>query len=161
MWITAVGFLLVCFYILDTGNYDRAPKQIRERLAEPQDHWQFKGLKNLAFLAVILGAVFINRPLFLREALMLGAAIGSYFTPQKEIHRRNHFKFHPIREVGILFVGIFATMIPALDWLQMNAGKIPSPSPAFFFWASGLLSSVLDNAPTYLSFLSATFGLFI
>jgi Na+/H+ antiporter NhaD/arsenite permease-like protein len=92
---------------------------------------------------------------------MLGAAIGSYFTTQKDIHQANHFSFHPIREVGILFVGIFATMIPALDWLQMNAGKFASPSPAFFYWASGLLSSVLDNAPTYLSFLSATFGLFI
>jgi Na+/H+ antiporter NhaD/arsenite permease-like protein len=161
MWMVAVGFLLICFYIMDLANYERAPKQVRERLAEPQDQWRCQGLKNLAFLAIILGAVFIKRPPFLREALMLGAAIGSYFTTDKHIHHANHFNFHPIREVAILFIGIFATMIPALDWLQVNADRLASPSPAFFYWASGALSSVLDNAPTYLSFISAAFGLFI
>ena len=52
-------------------------------------------------------------------------------------------------------------MMPALDWLQNNAGRLGTPSPALFYWGSGLLSSLLDNAPTYLSFLSAAFGLFV
>jgi Na+/H+ antiporter NhaD/arsenite permease-like protein len=52
-------------------------------------------------------------------------------------------------------------MMPALDWLQNNAAKLGSPSPALFYWGTGVLSSLLDNAPTYLSFLSAAFGLFI
>jgi len=62
--------------------------------------------------------------------------------------------------VAILFVGIFATMIPALDWLQQNATQFMggAPQPAFFYWGSGALSSVLDNAPTYLSFVSALMG---
>jgi Na+/H+ antiporter NhaD/arsenite permease-like protein len=93
-----------------------------------------------------------------REGLMALAALGSYFTTRKSVHEANHFNFHPIQEVAILFIGIFATMIPALDWLETNAAKMGNPSPVFFYWGSGLLSSVLDNAPTYLSFLYAIFG---
>ncbi|MEO5802686.1 MAG: sodium:proton antiporter, partial [Verrucomicrobiota bacterium] len=137
-------------------------------LAEEHDHWRFDGLSNILFLLVILGAVFINNlfinpPPFLREALMIGAAVGSYFTTKKSVHSSNHFNFHPIQEVAILFIGIFATMMPALDWLQNNAQMIlgKAPPPGFFYWGSGILSSVLDNAPTYLSFLSAIFGSFI
>jgi len=107
---------------------------------------------------VILGAVFINEPPFLREALMIAAAAGSWFTTRKPIHEANHFNFHPILEVAILFAGIFATMIPALDWLQADAGHLGVPSPGFYFWGSGALSSFLDNAPTYLTFLSTEIG---
>jgi Na+/H+ antiporter NhaD/arsenite permease-like protein len=125
------------------------------------EQWRFDGLSNIVFLVVILGAVFVNNPPFLREALMAGAAIGSYFTTKKPVHEANHFNFHPIKEVAILFMGIFATMIPALDWLQGNADKMGSPTAGLFYWGSGSLSSVLDNAPTYLSFLSASFGAFV
>src|SRR5882672_2462564 len=161
MWLVAIGFLLAGFYIVDAKNYHRAPKDIRVRVAEPPDQWRFEGLWNIAFLLSILGAVFINHPAFLREGLMAAAAVGSYFSTKKPVHEANHFNLHPIKEVAILFVGIFATMMPALDWLQHNAGSLASPSPTFFYWGSGILSSVLDNAPTYLSFLSASFGLFI
>jgi Na+/H+ antiporter NhaD/arsenite permease-like protein len=89
---------------------------------------------------------------------MISAALGSYFTTRKTIHRANHFNFHPIREVAILFIGIFATMMPALDWLQLHAGKLGHPSAGFFYFSSGTLSSLLDNAPTYLSFLSVILG---
>jgi Na+/H+ antiporter NhaD/arsenite permease-like protein len=158
MWAVGVGFLLVLFYIIDSGNYLRAPKSVRERMAEPPDQWRFEGLSNLAYLAVILVAVFINRPLFLREALMVGAALGSWLTTRKQVHEANHFNFHPIQEVAILFIGIFSTMMPALDWLQQNASHAGTLQPAAFYWGCGTLSSVLDNAPTYLSFLSAVFG---
>jgi Na+/H+ antiporter NhaD/arsenite permease-like protein len=110
---------------------------------------------------LILFAVFITDPPFLREGLMLLAAIGSYLTTSKSVHQANHFNFHPIQEVAILFVGIFATMMPALDWLQANASKMGQPSPAFFYWGSGIISSALDNAPTYLAFLSAILGAFV
>ncbi len=161
MWAVGVGFLLALFYIIDPLNYRRAPKEVRERLAEPPDQWRFEGLWNLAFLLVILGAVFINRPLFLREALMVGAAAGSWFTTRKHVHEANHFNFHPIQEVAILFIGIFATMMPALDWLQQQRRPAGHTQSGLFYWGSGMLSSVLDNAPTYLSFLSAAFGLFV
>ena len=122
--------------------------------------WRVEGLWNLVFLAIILPAVFISRPIFLREGLMFAAAVASYFTAGQSVHEANHFDFHPIREVAVLFLGIFATMMPALDWLQANARAVlgADPSPALVYWASGTLSSVLDNAPTYLSFLSALFG---
>lgn len=158
MWTVGVGLLLAIFYLLDRRNYRRAPESVRRTLAEPPDQWRFEGLWNLAFLGAILGAVFVARPTFLREALMLGAAAGSYYTTRRTVHEANHFNFHPIREVAILFAGIFATMMPALDWLGLNAGRMGEPGLGFFYWSTGVLSSVLDNAPTYLSFLSAALG---
>lgn len=163
MWAVALAMLLVFFYFVDRKNFLRAPKPVREHLATPHDQWRFDGLANIFFLLVILGAVFISNPPFLREGLMIAAAIGSYFTTKKSVHASNHFNFHPIQEVAILFIGIFATMMPALDWLQNNAQMIlgKTPPPELFYWGSGILSSVLDNAPTYLSFLSAIFGSFV
>ena len=161
MWAAGVGFLLALFYVMDVVNYRRAPREVRARQAEAPEQWRFEGLGNIARLGVILGAVFVTRPLLAREIVMAGAAVGSWFTTRKEVHEANRFDFHPIQEVAILFVGIFATMMPALDWLQGNAGRLGQPSPAMFYWGSGLLSSLLDNAPTYLSFLSTAFGLFI
>jgi Na+/H+ antiporter NhaD/arsenite permease-like protein len=161
IWGVGVGFLLALFYVIDAVNYRRAPQEIRSRQAEAPEQWRFEGLWNIGYLLVILGAVFLNRPPFAREALMLGAAVASWFTTRKQVHEANQFTFHPIQEVAILFIGIFATMMPALDWLQNHAGQLGQPSPALFYWGSGLLSSVLDNAPTYLSFLSAAFGMLI
>jgi Na+/H+ antiporter NhaD/arsenite permease-like protein len=92
---------------------------------------------------------------------MILAAAGSYLLTKREIHEKNDFDFHPIMEVAFLFLGIFATMVPALDWLERNAGSIGIQSAGQFYWACGGLSSVLDNAPTYLNFLTASFGLFL
>lgn len=161
MWAVGVGFLLGLFYMVDAVNYRRAPQEVRERLTEAHEQWRFDGLWNIAWLAVILVAVFVTSPLFTREVLMVAAAAGSWFTTRKDVHEANHFDFHPIKEVAILFIGIFATMLPALDWLQGNAGRVGHPSPALFYWGSGVLSSVLDNTPTYLSFLQASFGAFV
>lgn len=162
MWLTGVGLLLAMFYVVDRRNFLRAPRAVREE-ETAQETWRFEGLINLAFLAVILGAVFLSKPVFLRETLMIAAAAGSYFATPKRIHLANEFNFHPIREVAILFIGIFATMMPALDWLSQNARTLlgDAPAPGLFYWGTGSLSAVLDNAPTYLSFLSATFGTFI
>jgi Na+/H+ antiporter NhaD/arsenite permease-like protein len=149
------------FYLFDRRNYLRAPKAVREQLAEPSDVWKFQGTTNLFFLGVILGAVFITDPPFVREVIMFAAAFGSYWTTAKSIHEANHFNFEPIWEVAILFVGIFATMMPALDWLQAHASDLGRPGPSFFYWATGTLSSCLDNAPTYLSFVSTGLGAFV
>jgi len=157
IWLTALAILLTMFYFVDRRNYIRAPKPVREEMTH-HDVWRFDGLGNLFFLAVILGSVFIHHPPFLREALMVGAALGSYFTTQKQVHESNHFTLHPIKEVAILFIGIFGTMMPALDWLAANAGRLGAPNGSVFYFGSGVLSSVLDNAPTYLSFLSALMG---
>ncbi len=159
MWAAGVGILLAIFYVVDKINFHRAPRRVRER-ENVTETWRFDGLANVFFLAVILGAVFVSRPVFLREALMLAAAIGSYFTTRKSVHVANDFNFHPIQEVAVLFAGIFATMMPALDWLGLHAKELlgANPSPGIFFWGTGGLSAVLDNAPTYLGFLSALHG---
>jgi Na+/H+ antiporter NhaD/arsenite permease-like protein len=159
IWAMGVGILLALFYFVDRINFTRAPRQVREPETAPE-MWRFDGLLNLFFLAVILGAVFVTRPVFVREALMVAAAIGSYFTSPKSIHAANDFNFRPIQEVAVLFAGIFATMMPALDWLDQNAGEWlgQNPAPGVFFWGAGALSGVLDNAPTYLGSLNALFG---
>jgi Na+/H+ antiporter NhaD/arsenite permease-like protein len=157
MWLCGVAFLLVVFYFADRRSCclvsALSPSNSRGT-------WRVEGLWNMVFLAIILAAVFISRPIFLREGLMFAAAVASYLTTGQLVHEANHFNFHPIREVAVLFLGIFATMMPALDWLQANAQAVlgADPSPALVYWTSGTLSSVLDNAPTYLSFLSALFG---
>ena len=167
MWAMGLAILLAMFYAVDRRNYLRAPKPVRERMAEPADQFRCDGLSNLVFLAMILGAVlFLKDPPFLREAVMLAAAAGSYFTTKKPIHAANQFDWHPFKEVAILFVGIFATMMPALDFLQRETGALSKSQPQLFtaenfYWGTGVLSSVLDNAPTYLSFLKAMFGAFI
>jgi Na+/H+ antiporter NhaD/arsenite permease-like protein len=161
MWLTGTGILLLMFYLVDRKNHLKAPKAVRAEIAEPPDVWRFEGMANLLFLAVILVAVFINNPPFVREAVMLIAAIGSWFCTHEHIHKANHFDFHPIKEVAILFFGIFATMMPALDWLLRNAHTFGTPTPGLYYWGTGILSSTLDNAPTYLSFLSAAVGTFV
>jgi Na+/H+ antiporter NhaD/arsenite permease-like protein len=160
VWLVAVGLLLAIFFVVDTKNFRRVPAPIRQA-ETAHEGWRFRGLPNLFFLAIVLGAVFVRKPLFVREVLMIGAAIASYISTMEPVHRANDFSFGPIKEVAILFAGIFATMMPALDWLQMNAARLGEPGPTIFFWGSGILSSVLDNAPTYLSFLSAELGAFM
>ncbi len=161
IWLLGVGMLLGLFLLVDYRNYLRAPRRVRAQEAGHSQEWRFEGVENLFFLAVVLAAVFITRPLFLRETLMVGAALASYFTTKKPVHESNHFSLHPVKEIAILFIGIFATMIPALEWLQGQGGKLDSATARFFYFGSGTLSSVLDNAPTYLCFLKAACGRFI
>jgi Na+/H+ antiporter NhaD/arsenite permease-like protein len=81
-------------------------------------------------------------------------------TPVKsELRQKNGFTFQPIREVALIFAGIFAAMIPALYILEHKGAALGVTQPWQFFWASGGLSSFLDNAPTYLTFLSLAKGL--
>lgn len=158
-WLLSMGLLLGTFYLLDRRDYVRQPGP---GPAESSRRWHGDGLWNLVFLAVIVASVFLTRPLFLREGLMLAAAAGSFLTTEKKIHAANQFQWEPILEVAVLFFGIFATMIPALDWLQGHARTVlgHSPSPALVYWSSGGLSSVLDSAPAYLAFASALSGAF-
>jgi len=159
VWATAVGLLLALFYGMDRRHFLRVRGSHQaERVAEGR--WRFAGWTNLLFLAVILGAVFVRQPVFLREGLMLLAAVASYFTTSKSIHAANGLEFHPLNEVAILFAGIFATLPPALAWLNEHAGgwSAPGPSAGFLYWATGGLSGLLDNAPTYLGCLSALRG---
>ena len=91
---------------------------------------------------------------------MITALAGvSYAWTDPELRRVNRFTFGPILEVAALFAGIFVTMLPALDLLRARGGELGVREPWQFFWASGVLSSFLDNAPTYLTFLALGRGL--
>lgn len=154
-WLLIMGLLLGVFYYFDRRHYtpqNAAP--VHESIAF---NWW-----NVLCLAVIIGAVFISHPPLVREILMLAAAAVSYYTTDKKTHETNQFHFAPMIEVAVLFFGVFATMMPALDWLEGNArtalGK--SLSPTLVYWTSGGLSGVLDSAPAYLAFASALSGVF-
>ena len=146
------------FFLIDLRSFKKATKREFIPFEDTPDDEKFfvHGLVNLLFLGVILGAVFLPSPW--REGLMILAAVGSYFTTNKKIHEANNFNFAPIKEVAWLFVGIFLTMIPALAYLKVNAGAFGIDTPMKFFWSTGALSGVLDNAPTYLTFLATAMG---
>ena len=85
--------------------------------------------------------------------------VGSYFATPRGIHASNRFSFGPIIEVAVLFAGIFVTMIPALQILNAMGEKLGVDQAWEYFWAAGVLSSFLDNAPTYLTFAAAACGM--
>jgi len=156
-WSVALLSLLLTFYLVDRHNFRRAPAIVREE-ETGACKIGIDGLRNIFFLAIILGALFIERPPFLREAVMLAAAVGSYFATPKNVHAANEFSFAPAKEVGWLFLGIFLTMVPVLDYMQLHARDLAIDTPAKFYWITGGLSAVLDNAPTYLTFLANALG---
>lgn len=158
-WFLTVGLLLGIFYIFDRINFRKPPPEVTGRLTASET-WRFDGLHNLFFLALIIGAVAGNKflPPFVPDVIMIGAAVASYLTTARSVHASNDFSFGPIKEVAWLFAGIFATMVPALDYLEGNAGQLGLHSPMQFYWATGTLSAFLDNAPTYLTFLAAAMG---
>jgi Na+/H+ antiporter NhaD/arsenite permease-like protein len=164
-WALAVTLLLIVFFIFDTRNFSRIPKHIRDA-ETAEEHWHFSGLINILWLGVVLAAVFL--PKSVQETTLLGvfsipslvmfaAAVASYYTTKPEVHESNDFNFGPVKEVGYLFVGIFLTMIPALQILQSGQG-VDISTPMQYYFTTGALSAFLDNAPTYLSFLAASMG---
>jgi len=157
IWFMSVSIILFIFYIIDRHNYRKLPEKLEHETAEKGEKALVEGMHNIIFLSAIIGSVFLQEPI--REIVMIASAAGSYLTTKREVHEKNSFNYIPIKEVAVLFAGIFATMVPALDWLELNAGKLGVTEPAHFFWLSGALSSFLDNAPAYLNFLCAAFGL--
>jgi Na+/H+ antiporter NhaD/arsenite permease-like protein len=168
IWIPTLLILLLMFYIIDSLN--KKGDSVNETYS---GKIEFKGFKNVAFLLIIIISVFIDPkvmkwvpslhplPIGIREIIMFSVVYISFKIADKEILKANEFNFEPIREVAYLFVGIFATMIPALQLIAHEASVMGERLNAgVFFWATGLLSGFLDNAPTYLNFLSAAMGKF-
>ncbi|WP_242926776.1 sodium:proton antiporter [Pontibacter vulgaris] len=173
-WVVVIALLCLVFFIVDSRNKktDYTPRP--EVKAKIEEHTEFyiKGKRNLFWLAIIIGAIFLdpnvienlphiaydgNKFSFLREIIQLTAAYFCYRNSSKTALAGNQFSFHPILEVVFLFFGIFFTMMPAL---QLSAAIASSPqyaqyiTPNFLYWATGSLSGFLDNAPTYANFLS-------
>ena len=152
-WLTATGVLLVIFFVADTIACSRS------RVAEtPSTHFHCYGKWNVgALLALLLILVFV--PNGVRELLMLMVAVVSYFLTPQRVFEANEFSWRPFIEVAWIFLGIFGTMIPVLDYVEIHATGFHLASDARFYWGTGLLSGVLDNAPTYLTFLTAALSI--
>jgi len=158
-WLLVTGMLSGVFFLMDRENFLRAPRAVRERETE-EERFSLSGAGNLAALVAVIGSVFLPSPW--RECIMAAAALCSWYLTPRMIHEGNGFTFAPIREVAWLFLGIFLTMMPALDWLGLLAPELARSlgmGPRHFYYATGTLSAFLDNAPTYLAFLSVDAGL--
>ena len=156
VWVIALVYLLGIFFLIDARSFGNMPERLR-REARSDKPVVLKGRRNLFCLAGILVAAFLPPPY--REAVMIASALISLKVTPRSYHEANGFNFHPILEVAILFLGIFITMGPALEILYLRGGELGLASPRQFFWATGLFSSLLDNAPTYLTFLTLAQGL--
>ncbi|MFM7109042.1 MAG: sodium:proton antiporter [Planctomycetaceae bacterium] len=168
-WAFANGVLLAVYWAWDAlvAHPREAATDVRrdERLA---GRLAFGGLwPNLPLMAGVIAAVALLDPskplpgttwhpwIFLREAVLLALVALSLALGPKDVRRRNGFTYGAILEVAALFVGIFICMQPALALLHVHGHALGLDSPRAFFWATGALSSVLDNAPTYLVFFEA------
>lgn len=166
-WLFVVVALLIVFYIIDSTIFRRedldTPGDLDKVAIRHQVPISIAGKQNLAYLLAVIAIIYatgtLNPPPGVQEIGMLLIAALSLVTTPRRLHDENAFAFAPIIEVAVLFVGIFATMIPALAILNARGGELGLHEPWHFFWASGLLSSFLDNAPTYLTFASAASGL--
>ena len=159
-WLAVNGILLAVFYVFDRRNFARMDEPTQTLAVEKPEKLVVSGLHNIPILAVVIAAVFIQRPLYLREGILLVMAAASYLTTNRRIHENNQFSFKPMRETAVIFFGIFITMTPALEWIEANAAALKLNSPGHYFWASSIVSPFLDNAPTYISFLAAALGTF-
>jgi Na+/H+ antiporter NhaD/arsenite permease-like protein len=156
-WLFMMTIILIVFYLIDLYLWKREPPQAIRRDREQVRPLALHGWINIIFIiGVSLGVILLKTPL--REGVMIGLSILSLvFTPQGA-HKRNEFHYAPIIEVAILFAGIFITMVPALLILEARGAEFGVRLPWHFFWATGGLSSLLDNTPTYLAFLSLAEG---
>ena len=157
-WLATTTVLLVVYLLWDTRAYGREAREdlMRDRLEVRR--LRVAGKENLALLGgIVVAAAFLGTPW--REAAMVLLAYASFKRTDPELRRANQFSFGPILEVAALFAGIFLTMLPALDLLRERGAALGVREPWQFFWATGALSSFLDNAPTYLTFLALAQGL--
>ena len=175
--------LLFIFYHLDKRNYRRDIAEGRKPdISKPGTEFRIDGLHNIIFLIMIVAAVILSGvlpgmpafqdaagnargihifgevslsfPSLIEIVLILLAAFLSFKTTDKEVRVKNHFTWGAIKEVAVLFIGIFITMQPALMLLKAVGPNLGITEPYQMFWATGALSSFLDNTPTYLVFLT-------
>jgi len=157
MWAVMVGGVLLIFYLLDGYHYRQEESRdlIRDRRRVVPLH--MTGTINFFWIAGVIAGMFLPFPR--REGVFILMSVMSLLTTKRQCRTDNKFTYSPILEVAILFAGIFVTMIPALLILNARGAELGITKPWHFFWATGSLSSFLDNTPTYLAFFSLGQGL--
>jgi Na+/H+ antiporter NhaD/arsenite permease-like protein len=152
--LLVTALLLAIFHFIDRRSCARS---IELATPSPAETWRIFGKWNFLFLLILLAAL-IALPAPWRELAMILTAVISYFTSPGHVHQANAFSFLPLKEIGALFLGIFGTMIPVLDYVELHAQHLGLKTDLEFFWSTGLLSALLDNAPTYLTFFAGALG---
>jgi Na+/H+ antiporter NhaD/arsenite permease-like protein len=182
-----VGTLLALFYVLDTWYYRRREEVAAVDPTPDSRAIGFDGKVNFALLGVVVALVLISGfwkspvvfdiagtevglPGIVRDVGLVAVTFLSLWLTPKQVHDDNQFGWAPMQEVAKLFAGIFLTIIPVIAMLKAGVngpfGAVVSavtnadgsPNPAMYFWATGALSSFLDNAPTYLVFFNTAGG---
>jgi len=170
-WLFTNGILLAIYFILDTRLWKKEPETTRQDCLSQGLSVELQGKLNFIWLTgVVLAIAFINPATmpwmkgnhyasFAREGMIILMALLSLHLTPHMTRISNGFTWHPINEVAALFLGIFVTMVPCLIYLERNAHSLNVSSPVTFYYLSGLLSSVLDNTPTAVTFHSLAVGL--
>jgi Na+/H+ antiporter NhaD/arsenite permease-like protein len=180
-WLVANGIVLVIFFLWDSIAYRRESHRAIAADIQQIEPLRVEGLLNLLFLTGIILAVLFQSetvatkaqawlsqfvavpPLRLphpwAELVMVAMGLASLAMTPRRLRQANGFNWHPITEVAVLFAGIFVAMVPALEVLRVEGPKLGLSEPWQYFWLTGLLSSFLDNAPTYVAFGTVARGL--
>jgi Na+/H+ antiporter NhaD/arsenite permease-like protein len=171
-WLFVLSVLLLLYFIIDSYYYKKETKKDIELDNSTLEPIKLKGNINFLFLlGVVASVAFLNQQYvhqihenhylgFIREGVILLCAILSLvFTSKKMRYNDNKFTWGPIVEVAFLFLGIFITMVPALIYLRENAQSFGLSKAWHFYYATGALSSFLDNAPTAVSFHNLALGM--
>ena len=182
-----VGVLLALFYAIDSWYYHRREEVLPVDPTPDSKRIGFEGGANFWLLGVIVALVLLSGfwksamvfniagtdvglPGVVRDLGLLVVTVVSLRITSAAVHEKNQFGWAPMQEVAKLFAGIFLTIIPVIAMLKAGVngpfGAIVaavtrpdgSPDPAMYFWATGALSSFLDNAPTYLVFFNTAGG---
>jgi Na+/H+ antiporter NhaD/arsenite permease-like protein len=182
-----VGLLLLLFYVLDSWYYHKREEILPVDPTPDSRDIGFDGAANFWLLAAIVGLVLlsgfwkssvvfhvlgaeVSLPGLVRDVGLIGVTLASLKITPLDAHINNQFAWAPMQEVAKLFAGIFLTIIPVIAMLKAGVngpfGAVVaavtradgSPDPAMYFWAAGILSSFLDNAPTYLVFFNTAGG---
>lgn len=173
--------ILILFYLLDSFYHRREKDELQAATSEERTPLRIEGLYNLIFLGGIMGAVLLSgmwnphvefnvfgvhvalQSLTRDVLIILMGLLSLKFTP-RDLREANGFTWFPIKQVGYIFAGIFMTIVPALAILKAGEhGALAfviraANSEASYFWITGVLSSFLDNAPTYLTFFTSALG---
>jgi Na+/H+ antiporter NhaD/arsenite permease-like protein len=165
-WLFVNGALLVIFAVIDGIVFAREKPGAAAAATTDSRPLRLDGALNLVWLLGVVAVVFLGGSFGARlfgdgapragveVGALLGLATLSFKTTPARAHALNRFSWAPILEVAAVFSGVFVTMIPALALLAERGAALGLTKPWQFFWASGALSGVLDNAPTYLTFAS-------
>jgi Na+/H+ antiporter NhaD/arsenite permease-like protein len=151
-WLLYVGTAASALYVVDRRAYEREAASALARDRAETAPLAVRGKHNVLFMLAVLPAALL--PAGLREAAMVAIAVASYVSTSGVLRKQTSFSFAPMVDVAIIFAGLFVCLAP----IEASLVKVPPWLPVRhawqLFWGSGLLSSVLDNAPTYTAFVA-------